>query len=166
MVNAGVSDAEITIRQATVADIPDLVRLRRTMFEAMGFDDPAQLAAADAAAAAYFAETVPAGEFHGWLAVTSADEAVGSGGAVIDHHPPGPSNLSGQIGYIMNLVTVPRYRRRGIARRIMQVMLEWLAEQGIQRVELHTTETGQPLYEELGFADGNVMQLSLEQELE
>jgi hypothetical protein len=28
----------ITIRQATTADVPDLVRLRRMMFEAMGFD--------------------------------------------------------------------------------------------------------------------------------
>jgi ribosomal protein S18 acetylase RimI-like enzyme len=35
-----------------------------------------------------------------------------------------PENLSGQIGYIMNLVTDPSYRRPGIARRIMRTMLE------------------------------------------
>ena len=157
-----VSSNEITIRQATVADIPDLVRLRRAMFEAMGFDDPAQLDAADAAAAAYFAETIPTGEFHGWLAIASANEAVGSGGAVIVQHPPGPSNLSGRAGYIMNVVTVPSYRRRGIGRHIMQAMLKWLTEQGIHRVELHTTEMGQPLYEDLGFVDGHEMQLWLE----
>jgi len=155
-----VSD-EITIRQAAVAGVPDLVRLRRMMFEAMGFDDPAQLDAADAAAADYFAAAIPARRFYGWLAVTSAGVAVGSGGVVVDQHPPGPSNLSGQIGYIMNVVTSPRYRRRGIARRIMQVMLRWLAEQGIQRVTLHTTDMGQPLYKELGFVGSNEMQLGL-----
>jgi GNAT superfamily N-acetyltransferase len=157
-----VSDDEITIRQAAVADIPDLVRLRRAMFEAMGFDDLAQLDAADEVCATYFAETIPTGEFHGWLAITPANEAVGSGGAVIVQHPPGPSNLSGRAGYIMNVVTVPPYRRRGVGRRMMQVMLTWLAEQGIRRVELHTTEMGRPLYEELGFVDGNEMQLRLE----
>jgi len=119
------------------------------------------LAAADAAAAAYFAEAIPAGKFHGWLAVTSTGVAVGSGGVVIDQRPPGPSNLSGQIGYIMNIVTVPGYRRRGIAHRIMQTMLKWLAEQGIQCVALHTTEIGRPLYQELGFEDGNEMQLRM-----
>ena len=150
---------EITIRRASVADVPNLVRLRRTMFEAMGCDDPARLDGADAAAAAYFAEAIPAGKFHGWLAVTSTGVAVSSGGVVIDQHPPGPSNPSGQIGYIMNIVTVPRYRRRGIARRIMQAMLKWLAEQGIQRVTLHATEIGQPLYEELGFVASNEMRL-------
>ncbi len=152
---------EVTVRQAIVADVPDLVRLRRVMFEAMGFDDPAQLAIADAAAAAYFAEAIPVGRFHGWLAVTSAGVAVSSGGVVVDQRPPGPSNLSGQIGYIMNVVTAPRYRCQGIAHRIMQVMLKWLAEQGIQRVTLHTTEMGRSLYEEVGFVGSNEMRLRL-----
>jgi GNAT superfamily N-acetyltransferase len=153
-----VSDG-VVIRQATVADITDLVRLRRMMFEAMGFADPAQLDAADTACAAYFAEAIPAGTFHGWLAVTLAGEAVASGGAVIDRHPPGPGNLSGRIGYVMNVVTDPRYRRLGIARRITQVILEWLGEQGVRRASLHTSEHGRPLYESLGFEPSNEMRL-------
>jgi ribosomal protein S18 acetylase RimI-like enzyme len=149
---------EVVIRQATVDDIPDLVRLRRVMFESMGFDDPAQLDAADAAAAAYFARAIPVEEFTGWLAVTSTDGAVGSGGVVIDRHPPGPNNLSGQIGYIMNLVTIPSHRRRGIARRVIQAMLKWLAERDVHRVTLHATEEGRLLYQELGFVVSNEMQ--------
>ena len=89
-------DGEIAIRQATVTDIPDLVRLRHMMFEAMGFDDPAKLDAGDAAAADYFAQAIPSGEFQGWLAVTPAGEAVSTSGLVIDQHPPGPGNLSGK----------------------------------------------------------------------
>ena len=149
----------LLVRQAGATDIPDLVRLRRMMFEAMGFDDPAQLDASDAAAQAYFSRAIPTGEFIGWLAATPVDEAVGSGGLVLDQHPPGPSNLSGRVGYIMNVVTVPQYRRQGIARRIMQTMLVWLEAQGIQHVTLHATEAGRPLYEELGFTAGNEMQL-------
>ncbi len=158
-----VGEDKVTIRQATVTDIPDLVRLRRAMFEAMGFDDLAQLDAADEAAAAYFAESIPTSGFYGWLAVASASgEAVGSGGVVIDRHPPGPNNLSGWIGYIMNLVTLPRYQKQGIGRRMMQAMIEWLADQGIHRITLHATEMGRPLYADLGFVDGNEMQLRLE----
>lgn len=152
---------EVTIRQATVADIPDLVRLRRLMFEWMGCDDPAQLDATDEANAAYFAETIPTDEFCGWLAVTPAGEAVGSGGAVVDRHPPGPSNLSGRIGYIMDISVVPSQRRQGIARRLMKTAIDWLAEQGIHYITLHTTEMGQPLYEELGFVAGNELKLRI-----
>lgn len=151
--------SNITIRQATLADVPDLVRLRRLMFEWMGFDDAAQLEKADAAAAAYFTQAIPAGEFYGWLAVTLAGKAVGSGGALFDHHPPGPTNPSGKIGYIMNLSVVPGRRRQGIARRLMQTMLAWMAEQNVHHITLHATEMGRPLYEELGFVDNNEMKL-------
>ena len=154
---------EISIRQAAVADIPDLVRLRRMMFETMGYDDPAQLNTSDAASESYFSAAIPAGSFRGWLAVTSKDITIGCGGVVIDRHPPGPSNLSGRIGYIMNLVTDPDYRRRGIARRMMQVMLEWLAEQNIGCMSLHATEVGRPLYEKLGFVANNEMRLKLKE---
>jgi ribosomal protein S18 acetylase RimI-like enzyme len=154
------SDDALTIRRATIEDIPSLVRLRRTMFKSMGYDDPQQLAAADRAVTAYFSEAIPSGEFYGWLAITAAGQAVGSGGAVIDRHPPGPSNLTGQSGYIMNISTEPAFRRRGIARRMMQTILHWLANQGIHKVTLHATEAGHPLYEQLGFVEGNEMHLA------
>lgn len=64
----------------------------------------------------------------------------------------------------MNVITVPRYRCRGIARRMMQKMLRWLEKQYIRRVTLHTSDMGRPLYEELGFVDGNEMQLKLKVE--
>jgi len=39
----------------------------------------------------------------------------------------------------------------------MQVILEWLAEQGITRVDLHATEMGRQLYERVGFVDNHGM---------
>lgn len=149
------------VRPAGEADVPDLVRLRRMMFEAMGVNDSDQLDALDAAAEAYFAEAVPGASFHAWLAVTSTGLAIGAGGVVIDQHPPSPGNLSGQVGTIMNLVTDPHHRRSGIARHIMEVIIKWLAEQGIQWVSLHATDIGRPLYEELGFVDSNEMRLEM-----
>jgi GNAT superfamily N-acetyltransferase len=149
------------VRPASEADVPELVRLRRMMFEGMGVDDSDQLDALGAAAEAYFAEAVPGGGFHAWLAVTCTGLAIGAGGVVLDQHPPSPGNLSGQVATIMNLVTDQHHRRRGIARRIMEVIIDWLAERGIQWVSLHATDVGRPLYEELGFVESNEMRLVL-----
>jgi ribosomal protein S18 acetylase RimI-like enzyme len=140
----------VIVRRATVADISDLVRLRRMMFEAMGSDGP-KLDAAEPAWTAYFGEAIPAEEFYGWLAITPEGEAVSACGVVIDQHPPTLGNLSGRIGYLMNVVTAPRYRGRGLARRVIQAALQWLDEQGIRRVTLHATDIGQSLYASLGF---------------
>ena len=109
-------------------------------------------------------ECLAAGDEIGYPVVLKVDaegivHKTESGGVVIDQHPPGPSNLSGQIGYIMNLVTIPSHRRRGIAQRVMRAMMKWLAERDIHRVTLHATEEGRPLYQELGFVDNNEMRL-------
>ena len=135
----------VSIRPATLDDVNDLVLLRREKFESMGFEDPVVLDAGNEAAAAYFRRAIPAGEFHGWLAVTPTDEAVASSGVAVDQHPPGPSNLSGRTGYIMSVVTASQYRRRGVGGDVMRVTLAWLEEQGITRAELHTPDVGRPL---------------------
>mgnify|MGYP006291905977 CR=1 FL=1 len=155
-------DAEIRIRPATQEDVSELVRLRRMMFEAMGCQDIAALDRADAAVGPFLEAAMRAGTFHGWLATTPAGEAVGSGGVMIDQHPPSPGNASGRIGYILNVVTIPRYQRQGIARRMMETMLAWLAEQGIELAHLHASEAGRPLYRKLGFVDSNEMRLRIE----
>ncbi|MBN1977990.1 MAG: GNAT family N-acetyltransferase [Anaerolineae bacterium] len=144
-------EGEIAICQATVADVDDLVRLRRVMCEGMGWDDPVKLEAMEQAASAYFLQAIPAGDFCGWLAVTPAGEAVSTGGVIVDRHIPTPANPSGKVGYILNIATVPSHRRQGIARRVLQTILAWLDKQGVQRATLHTSDEGRPLYESLGF---------------
>lgn len=150
----------VAIRQATVADIPDLVRLRRVIFESKSLSDPAELDAAEMAWETYFAEAIPAEVFQAWLAVTPEGEVVSACGVVIKQHPPTPGNLSGRIGHLVNIVTIPGYRRRGLARRVTEAALKWLDERGVQRVTLHATEVGQSLYSSLGFESAfNEMQL-------
>jgi GNAT superfamily N-acetyltransferase len=134
--------------------------MRHLLFQEMGHDEPASLDAADAAFRKYLSDALPSGEFHAWLAVTPQGHVVGSGGVVIDHHPPSPMNPDGRIGYIMSLVTETPWRQRGIARHIMQTILQWLAEQGVRNVSLHASEQGRELYRELGFVESNEMRLT------
>lgn len=156
-------EKEFTIRKAKISDIEDLVRLRRVMFESMGFDNQDQLNSADKAAKSYFKHSIEKNEFYGWLAVSGKDEIIGTGGLVIDQHPPGPANLSGKIGYIMNLVTDPKYRRKGIARKIMLSMLNWLRETDITLSSLHASKDGKSLYDEIGYLETNEMRLKLDE---
>jgi len=151
----------ILIRPATVHDIPDIVRLRRGMFEAMGYGDGGQLDGVDAACEAYFARAIQAGRYQGWLALTPGGKAIASGGLVVDEHPPGPGNRSGRIGYVMSLYTDPPYRRRGIARNVMGRIMERIRSAGITVAALHATDVGQPLYDQFGFAESNEMRATV-----
>ena len=151
----------IILRQCLLTDIDELVKLRRIMFESMGYSDRKLLDNADSAAHEYFQEKIPSGEFIGWIAETKQNIVVGSGGVVIDKHPPGPNNLSGKKGYIMSVVVLEKFRKQGIAKQIMNAIILWLKEKSISIANLHATDMGRVLYEKLGFVDGNEMNLKI-----
>ena len=59
----------------------------------------------------------------------------------------------------------PAFRRQGIARRLMQLVIAWARERDCSRVRLRTSEDGRFLYESLGFREGREMELDLSHEL-
>ena len=152
--------SEWTIRQATVDEIERLVNLRMAMFDAMGLLDEGNRERIRVDCMAYFEATLPTEVFRVWIAVAlDADksgikrdgELVGSIGLVVHSIPPGPSNRVGKEGYIMNLVTLPAWRRRGIARALLEHVLDVLRSEGVPAASLHASRDGRNLYENLGF---------------
>ena len=49
------------------------------------------------------------------------------------------------------------HRQRGLARRLMQTMLDWCKQHQIANVVLHASDEGRPLYQSLGFVSTNEM---------
>jgi GNAT superfamily N-acetyltransferase len=61
----------------------------------------------------------------------------------------------------VNVYTLGKFRRRGLARWIMEAILLWCRENDIDVVILHASPTGKSLYESLGFAPTNEMRRQL-----
>lgn len=152
---------EIEIIKATIEHIPDLVRLQRMMFEALGYDDLELLNKGDKAAISWYKEALVNEKHHAWVARTNNGKIVSSGALVIYERPPGPLSLSAKVAFVMNVVTIPNYRRKGIAHRIMREILEWLSKTDVKLVELVASEWGKPLYESMNFININGMRLKL-----
>jgi GNAT superfamily N-acetyltransferase len=151
--------SEVHIREATIHDIDVLVKHRRRMFEDMGNGDAPALTEMQAGAKEYFGKALRDGSYRGWLAESGAGVIAG-GGIVISHWPAHPEEPRPRRAMILNMYTEPEYRRRGIARRLMNTMLAWLREQGFASVALHASLEGRPLYESLGFQPTNEMRLN------
>ncbi len=58
-----------------------------------------------------------------------------------------------ELAWIGMVLTLPDYRRRGLARRLMDRALGYCEDRGIRCVKLDATDLGRPLYADLGFAD-------------
>ena len=144
------------IRPATVDDIPELAALRRVLFEAMGHTNAEALDRMCEASERYFAEHIPTGAFRVWVAEVSG-EPIASIGLVVHSVPPSPQNLAGKEAYIMNLVTLPEHRRCGIARGLLDCVLDVCRREEIPIASLHATSDGHGIYERAGFTIDTVL---------
>jgi GNAT superfamily N-acetyltransferase len=151
----------ITIRETTLADVPEIVLHRRGMFDDMGMGDAASRDRMEAASEPYLRDAVTRGEYYGWFAVTAQKKVAGGVGILLQSSPPRPWEIKTQRPYLLNVYVYPAYRRRGIARLLTQVSVDWCREQGFASVSLHASEFGRPLYASLGFKPTNEMRLML-----
>lgn len=153
----------ISARPAVHDDAAELLRLRVVMFESMGVD--ASACGWRQACLAHLQGGLADGSLLG--AVVDAPDGSGlacSGLAGLSQRIPSPTNPSGVTAYLSSFSTDPRWRRSGMARRVLQLLLDRLRQDGVERVELHATPDGLPLYHSFGFADrpgGREMRLRL-----
>lgn len=148
------------IRQASPSDIPEILRQRRRMYEDMHYTDANSLAKMAELSADYLAEAMPNGSLQAWLACYR-DRTIAGGAVIVTPWLAHPYDQECRRATILNVYTDPEYRRRGIARQLLQTMIAWCKEQGLARVTLHASEDGRHLYESLGFEPSNEMRLKL-----
>lgn len=55
----------------------------------------------------------------------------------------------------MNVYTRREYRRRGIARKMVELLIRETWKKGVTEISLDATESGRPLYESMGFTDSS-----------
>ena len=152
---------QVSIRAATPADLETLVAHRRAMFFEMGYRDEAVLDGMTAAFRPWLLERMRTGEYLAWVA-EDVDARIAAGlGLWLMDWPPHMIGPGARRGNILNVYTESTHRRRGIARRLMEVALAWCREHGIRAVILHASDDGRALYEQMGFRPTNEMRLML-----
>lgn len=74
--------------------------------------------------------------------------------AEVDGTPVGTVSTTSygtKLAWIGMMLVLPEYRRRGIARRLIQTSIDYLRSRRVSCIKLDATPLGQPLYEQLGF---------------
>ena len=73
------------------------------------------------------------------------------------------SHPTGNRAHLMNAYTRADYRRRGISKKMVEILIDEAKENGVTEISLDATEMGRPLYESLGFkASDSCMVMDLE----
>ena len=146
------------IRPAELSDIPTLLAHRRGMYRDMGQTGEGEMKQMLAAAERFLCTTLADGSCRAWLAETEG--RVAGGGAVhILPWIPGYSDPSPRRAYVHGVYTEPEFRRRGVARKLMETIVAWCRDAGFRSVTLHASDAGWHVYLALGFTPTNEMRL-------
>lgn len=137
--------SEIALKIAEESDLPAVLAIRMEMLavvnEGKTFDEDFKKRTRD-----YFtngAQTT-ALAFDG-------ENAVGCATICYVDVMPTYSHPTGKRAHVMNVYVNAGYRRRGIAREMMKMMLDEAKKRGVTQITLDATESGRPLYKSLGF---------------
>jgi GNAT superfamily N-acetyltransferase len=138
-------------RKATVSDIPTMVDYRIDfMEEFLGKQPEEKVMELKTYLRNYFKEAIVSGAYVCYLALDEGYVA-GMGGIVFREQPGSFKNPSGRVGYLMNMYTVPSYRKKGICSRILEQLIEEGKQRGLVAFELHATKDGEPVYQKRDF---------------
>jgi ribosomal protein S18 acetylase RimI-like enzyme len=156
----------VTVRRAMLADSDTLCVFRTRMFKEMGWSDQKRLDQLAVSYAEYLREHLTSGDAAGWIAEASAESGaevpIGGARLVWKCVPPSLRNPDGREAYLLGVFVDATWRRRGIARTLVNAAIAHAREQGASVVTLHASDEGRRLYERMGFADSHEMRLFTE----
>jgi GNAT superfamily N-acetyltransferase len=148
-----IAKEKIRIRQVEARDIPLMTATRIDYLTEMQGERPDQyVQELQDNLQQFFKVTMQDGSFFALLA--EYEGKVVSYGGMILKKIPGDFNQSSYLeGDILNMYTLPSYRRKGISSLILEALLREAKKLGISKVALHCSKDGEPLYRKYGFED-------------
>jgi GNAT superfamily N-acetyltransferase len=150
-----------TIRRASTADLDTLVEHRWAMFHDMGYDNDVALNSMSAKFRVWLLEHMNSGDYQAWLACAPDGSIAAGTGLWLMDWPPHMVGQGARRGNILNVYTTENFRRRGLARSLMEAVLLWCRENHVDTIILHASPSGRNLYESMGFTPTNEMRLRL-----
>lgn len=142
---------DFTYRKATIGDLDLLTATRIEVLRAANrLPDNTDLTEVEKQSYAYYQKALHDGTHTAFL-VFDDDRFAGTGGISYYQVMPTYRNPDGNKAHIMNMYTRPEYRRRGIARHMLDILISDAKSRGISFITLEATPAGRPLYENAGF---------------
>lgn len=109
----------------------------------------------------YYKKHMADGTFVSWLAM-DGDKIIGTSGMSFVERPPIFSCPSGKLGILSSMYTNPNYRRMGIAKELLDKVVNEARNYGCGAVHITASDMGVKLYTAYGFVHNeNFMQYKL-----
>lgn len=144
----------IEYRKLTAKDLPVFIQMRINQLQEEGANPTFDLAPD---LEDYYTRHLSDGTFVSWLAVDGGQIVATSGMSFVER-PPYYSCPSGKMGILSSMYTLKEYRRKGIAKVLLEKVVQEARNYGCGMVQITASDMGVLLYSDFGFQkNGNFM---------
>lgn len=147
MIRLGVTEMAVVYRKLEESDLDVFMEMRMAQLQEegaeAGFDLKPYLQD-------YYMRHLKDNTFVSWLAVDEG-KIVGTSGMSFVEKPPYYSCPSGKIGLLSSMYVIKEYRRRGIARLLLDKVMKEAKDYGCAAVQITASDMGVLLYTDYGF---------------
>ncbi len=148
-----INKKEISLRKASLNDIDKLTEFRVAFLkEAQGTPTSQLEDHLIMSLKQYFKRSLESNSFVSWIAEYE-NKSIGFSGMVIREQPGNFEIPNGKTGYILNMFTIKEYRKNGIGSILFQKLIDDAKCLGLDKIELHATPDGEPIYRKFGFIE-------------
>lgn len=146
---------DLIYKRATLEDINTLAETRIEVLKAANkLCADTDMGEVERQSYLYYQKALSDGSHIAYL-VFDESGCIGTGGVSFFQVMPTYHNPSGKKAYIMNMYTNPKYRRKEIAYKTLDMLIKEINSKGISSISLEATDMGRPLYEKYGFVKMN-----------
>ena len=138
--------------KAGIEDIQQLVQLRIDFLEMIGNGTMSEKDKTTIRRQMedYLKKHIPLGDFIAFI-IEENQEIASAAFLVICEQPANLSYITGIKGTLLNVITYPPYRRKGLAAMIIRQIIQEAVNIGVSSIDLMATDDGLELYQKLGF---------------
>jgi ribosomal protein S18 acetylase RimI-like enzyme len=156
-----IDKSRISLKRATKSDIETIIEYRITFLKERHGNQALELESRlRQSLRQYFTKSLKDDSFVSWI-VEYENKPIGFSGMVIREQPGSFEIPSGKTGYILNMFTLKEYRRNGIGSILFQKLMEEAKQKNLDKIELHATSDGEPIYKQFGLVKSHNKTLEL-----
>ena len=139
-------------KKASLSDLEILVSTRvNVLRSANQLDLSVDMKEVEKSSRLYYQEALASDNHTAFLVYNADDNVIGAGAVSYYQVMPTYHNPSGKKAHIMNMYVAPEHRRKGIATKLLDLLIADSKERGIDHITLEATQMGRKLYENYGF---------------
>ncbi len=146
------NNANLIFTRAGQNDIAELVRMRiYYIVQDYGHLAETDRAKMEKSLPEYFARNLEKNIFA--FVAKNGGKIVATAFFLVVEKPASPAFINGKTGIVLNVCTMNEYRAKGIATRLMQMLVDFARQNELNRIDLSATKMGYSVYKKLGFED-------------